>query len=510
LIQASWGGTPAEVWTSAEWINRDPQYVAESRKLGENSYRPSDPGSTFNAMIYPLKKFRIAGAIWYQGESNTANPVNYRRLFPDMIRCWRELWGYSFPFYYVQIAPYRYEIPFAGALVREAQLKALSSEKTGMVVISDIGNIYDIHPRNKIDVGKRLANWALAETYNILTTTISGPLYRSYEIEGDQIRIFFDYAENGLMSKDGLLSDFEIAGKDQFFYPARAVIEDSTVVVSSDFVLSPVAVRFAFSNTAEPNLFNQEGLPASTFRTDDWPIVVQEIDIDINFEPEYDAYLITMSSDLGRSAEIRYTLNGNKPNQYSLVYNTPFFIRDNCTLNALVVINGKPADNVVTRDLILSKSSFRGIKYETSFSPRYTAGGEKALVDGLRGTMNYQDGKWQGFLGESLIAVIDMGKELEVTAIEVNCLKQPSNSIFEPRRISFEISKDGSKFNEIYRHPVFHVKDEEHEIVTYRVDLRGRKTQFVRVNIENIGVCPQWHPNAGQVSWLFIDEIIIE
>ena len=510
LIQTSWGGTPAEVWTSAEWINRDPQYISESKKLGESAYWPTLPGSTFNAMIHPLGKFRIAGAIWYQGESNTANPVNYRRLFPDMINCWRELWGYSFPFYYVQIAPYRYGTPFVGALVREAQLMALATENAGMAVISDIGDVYDIHPRNKIEVGKRLANWALSKTYNIETPQISGPLYRSYEIEGDQIRIFFDYAENGLMSKNGLLTDFEIAGNDYYFYPARADIEDSTVIVRSDFVLSPVAARFAFTNTATPNLFNQEGLPASTFRTDNWPINVQNIDMDISFEPEYDAYLVALSSPLGRSAEIRYTLNGDRPNPYSLIYNTPFFIRDNCTLNAVVVINDKPADNVVSRDLVFSKATFRKIQYETSFSSQYTGGGEKALIDGLRGTLNYQDGRWQGFHGESLIATIDMGKEMELYAIEVNCLKHPGNSIFEPKKVSYEISRDGSKFNEIYRHPVFHVKNEKHEIVSYRIDLRGRKTQFVRINVENMGECPQWHPNAGQKSWLFIDEIIIE
>jgi len=139
-----------------------------------------------------------------------------------------------------------------------------------------------------------------------------------------------------------------------------------------------------------------------------------------------------------------------------------------------------------------------------------SGGGDKGLIDGLRGSVNHRDGRWQGFLGESLSATIDLGKDTEVFAIEFNCLKHPNISIFEPRKVSFDISRDGIKFNEIYRQPVFHIKNEDHEIVTYRVDLRGRKTRFVRVNAENLGVCPQWHSNAGQKSWLLIDEIIIE
>ncbi len=157
-------------------------------------------------------------------------------------------------------------------LVREAQLKCLSLRKTGMVVISDIGNLTDIHPKDKQDVGKRLANWALAKTYNYKDISFSGPVYRSFKIEGNKIRINFDYVGNGLTARGGSLTNFQIAGSDSVFVPADAEIDGSTVIVYSDKVQNPIAVRYAWQNAVAPNLFNKDGLPASSFRTDDWKI----------------------------------------------------------------------------------------------------------------------------------------------------------------------------------------------------------------------------------------------
>lgn len=150
---------------------------------------------------------------------------------------------------------------------------SLQVPNTGMVVTSDIGNIDDIHPRNKLAVGGRLANWALARTYGQSGIAYSGPIYRRMQIEGNKVRVFFDYADNGLRARGGRLTHFQIAGADSVFVDAEAKISGSTVVVQSRRVKNPVAVRFAWSNTAEPNLFNTEGLPASCFRTDDWDVV---------------------------------------------------------------------------------------------------------------------------------------------------------------------------------------------------------------------------------------------
>src|ERR1044071_3291852 len=189
-----------------------------------------------------------------------------------MIGSWRKAWKKDFPFYFVQIAPYAgYGSGISSALLREAQAKSLSMPNTGMVVIHDlVDNVKDIHPQNKKDVGLRLANLALAKTYGRKELAYATPLYKSMAIEKDKIRISFDNAGEGLMSKGGALTGFYIAGEDKAFMPATAKIEGNTIVVSSKSVPNPVAVRFGFTNAAMPNLYSKEGLPVATFRTDDW------------------------------------------------------------------------------------------------------------------------------------------------------------------------------------------------------------------------------------------------
>lgn len=272
LIEAAWGGTPIEIWAPAERINNDPALALEAAKITPVEWGPVTPGAAYNAMIYPVIPYKVRGALWYQGEANVENADSYDILLKALVDGWRAAWDDDFPFYYVQIAPWTYG-GFQGARVRDAQRRALSLiDHSGMVVISDIGDINDIHPGNKLDVGKRLAAWALADTYHVSGAVPSGPLFREMNVEKNRIRISFDYAE-GLTSTDGApLGFFEIAGKDRCFYPATAVVENDTVLVSAPEVKHPVAVRFAYANTAVPNLTNATGLPASCFRTDDWPV----------------------------------------------------------------------------------------------------------------------------------------------------------------------------------------------------------------------------------------------
>jgi sialate O-acetylesterase len=228
------------------------------------------PTSLYNAMIHPLLPLRIKGAIWYQGENDVPIAKQYQTLFPNMIKSWRNAWEIgNFPFYYVQIAPFKYRKDNS-AYLREAQMMTLSTPNVGMAVTMDIGNIHDIHPKNKMDVGERLALWALAKDYGQKDIVFSGPVYKSMEIEGNKIRLSFDYIGSGLMANGGDLTHFKIAGADKQFIDAIAVIDGDTIVVASDKVTNPAAVRFAFTNTAEPNLCNKEGLPASSFRTDNW------------------------------------------------------------------------------------------------------------------------------------------------------------------------------------------------------------------------------------------------
>ncbi len=237
---------------------------------------PNAPAVLYNGMIAPLIPLGIRGAIWYQGESNAGRAYQYRELFPLMITNWRQDWGQGrFPFLFVQLANYMATQSEPGdcewAELREAQTMTLSLSNTGMAVIIDIGEANDIHPKNKQDVGKRLALWALAKTHG-KAIAYSGPLYKSMRVRGDKIILRFDHVNGGLVAGGGEpLRGFAIAGEDRKFIWADAEIDGDTVVVRSDKVSKPVAVRYAWANNPVCNLYNGAGLPASPFRTDDWP-----------------------------------------------------------------------------------------------------------------------------------------------------------------------------------------------------------------------------------------------
>lgn len=318
LIHTSWGGTPAEAWTTSEMLQTDEDFkpiltryeelvanypqakadydkkveqwkqaVEKAKAEGKNPPRrpgaprgpdnPHSPSGLYNAMIAPLIPYGIQGAIWYQGESNAGRAYQYRELFPAMITSWRKTWGQGdFPFLFVQLANFKAVKEEPGesdwAELREAQLKTLSLPNTGMAVIIDIGEAKDIHPKNKQDVGKRLAAWAMGTTYGRKAAAYSGPLYRAMKVDGNKVTLSFDQIGTGLVAKgDGPLKGFAIAGEDKKFVWADAKIEGGTVVVSSEAVANPVAVRYAWADNPICNLYNKEGLPASPFRTDEWP-----------------------------------------------------------------------------------------------------------------------------------------------------------------------------------------------------------------------------------------------
>ena len=272
IIEVAWGGTPAEVWVKAGLVESDLLLSSGAGKLLTYDWWPNKPGVAYNAMIAPLIPFNIAGAIWYQGEGNTINFESYRKLMATLINNWRSDFGKEFPFYYVQIAPFAYSSETKSAMIREMQMQTMSDvPKTGMVVVSDlVDNIKDIHPANKQDVGKRLANWALGETYGIKEFAYRHPLYESMKIEKSKVRISFTNVPNGLIMHGKELKCFEIAGADRVFVPAIAKIDGKIVVVQAKGVTAPSAVRFSFSNDAMGNLFSSEGLPVAPFRTDKW------------------------------------------------------------------------------------------------------------------------------------------------------------------------------------------------------------------------------------------------
>jgi sialate O-acetylesterase len=256
--------------------------LALEPKRPDYGSRPELPGPTnqnspsvlYNAMLAPLKPYAIRGTIWYQGESNAGRAYQYRTLFPTMIRDWRTAWNQGdFPFYFVQLANWQAAKAEPGesdwAELREAQTMTLQSPQTGMAVIIDIGDANDIHPRNKLDVGKRLAAWALAETYHQKVEP-SGPLYDSFSVKDDKIRVKFKHVGGGLKTADGgPPKGFAIAGADHKFVWAETSVQGDTVIVWSKDVARPVAVRYAWADNPVANLYNQTGLPASPFRTDD-------------------------------------------------------------------------------------------------------------------------------------------------------------------------------------------------------------------------------------------------
>ncbi len=225
----------------------------------------------YNGMIHPIIKFPIKGAIWYQGEANVGRAKQYATLFPAMISDWRRAWKQTFPFYFVQIAPFRGYGSAAAAELRESQNAALRLKKTGVVIVTDAtGNLDDIHPVDKRTPAHRLALWSLANDYGQKGIEFSGPIYHSMQKVGDSIELTFTH--NAGLSSDGQpLREFEIAGQDQKFVSAVATIVGDKVIVRASGVNNPVAVRMGWSTAPAPNLFNRAGLPASPFRTDSWP-----------------------------------------------------------------------------------------------------------------------------------------------------------------------------------------------------------------------------------------------
>jgi sialate O-acetylesterase len=298
LIQNAWGGMPVESFMSEEAINADPDFkvllekraaAATQEVRGPNGglRPPNGPQwatNIYNRMVYPLLPCAIKGAIWYQGESNAPRAEQYRKLFPAMIRDWRKQFGQGdFPFLFVQLANYgnRKEKPkdpadSDWAELREAQTMALSAvPNAGMAVIIDIGETNDIHPKNKQDVGKRLALAAQKIAYGRDDAEFSGPSYREMQVQGEKVRVKFDHAKGLKTRGDSPVKGFAVAGEDKKFVWADAKIEGEDVIVSSPQVAKPVAVRYGWADDPEVSLYNGADLPMSPFRTDDWPMITK-------------------------------------------------------------------------------------------------------------------------------------------------------------------------------------------------------------------------------------------
>jgi len=327
--------------------------------------------SMYNAMIHPVVPFSVRGVIWYQGESNLGEGMLYYHKMKALIEGWRKAWGTrELSFYWAQLAPFNYGgDPHRLPRIWEAQQMATAIPRSGMAVITDIANLGDIHPRNKQDVGKRLALWALAKDYR-RDIVYSGPVFRSMKIEGSRVRVFFDHVGSGLESRDGQpLARFEIAG-DGEFVPAEAVIDGETVVVSSENVDQPTAVRFGWHQLAEPNLQNREGLQACAFRTTSTTPTIAGKKL---FVKDTSVVLDCLET----SGVIRYTLDGSLPTAKSRRYKSPLRLDDTTSVRARFFRDGGKISAV-------TQATFTRVK------PRKYK--DKTLVPGLR--YEYYEGQW--------------------------------------------------------------------------------------------------------------------
>ena len=306
IVHSSWGGSPAEVWMSEKVLSSNPEYkrdILDTYPAAEQKYKQVlaayrkqkadaehegkeftnappwqvwKPTELYNGMIAPIIPFAIKGAIWYQGESNAGRAEQYRRLFVDMIMNWRHDWGEgNFPFLEVQLAPFvpKNSQPGTWPELREAQVHATKVlPKVGIAVITDVGEKDDIHPTKKEPVGARLALAGRAIAYGD-HIVYSGPMYKGMKVRGDKAIIRFNHVGSGLVARDGELKGFTIAGEDRKFVPAQAEIEGDKVVVQSPQVAKPIAVRYGWEDYPVVNLWNKDGLPASPFRTDNFPMI---------------------------------------------------------------------------------------------------------------------------------------------------------------------------------------------------------------------------------------------
>lgn len=274
MIQSTWGGSPIEAWMDRELVGD----VLKGREIDNKATSKAvhqTPGNLFNGMISPLIGYSIAGVIWYQGEQNRHNYGDYLALQHAMVTSWRSKWGIgNWPFYITQLAPMKYAAheAYKVPLLREAQLKLPDTlANSGVAVIIDAGEERNIHPAEKTLAAKRLAYLALSQTYQIKGFPKASPTYKKMVVKNDTVSVYFNDVPLGLTTHGKEIAQFEVAGADQIFYPAKAVLKGSLVNVTSSEVKQPIAIRYAFKDWAVGELYSVEGLPVSSFRTDRWP-----------------------------------------------------------------------------------------------------------------------------------------------------------------------------------------------------------------------------------------------
>jgi sialate O-acetylesterase len=509
LVASNWGGTPAEAWVDREELKKDGGLDFYLVSPNSDGWKAAWAANLYNAMIHPIQNFTIRGVIWYQGESNRNDADSYQRLMTCLIRSWRAGWGVGdFPFLFVQIAPFIYDDAVgAAAYIRDAQRRTHAVPNTGMAVTADIGNLADIHPKNKTEVGRRLALWAFAKTYGLKEKEWSGPLFHSLETEGKAIRVKFDHAD-GLNFHGGSQTGFTVAGKDGLFHPADAKIDGKTILLTTDAVNEPVSVRYAFTDTDSSRLYNAAGLPAAPFRSDDIPFLIRNVTLTTKWDREHQASAISMRCPDSK-AVIHYTTDGSSPTLSSPAYHEEISLDHTAQVIARAYRDTVPSQTHAELAFVRHLAVGRSLSVVHQWSPRFI-GGENALLDGILASKFPGDGHWQGYEQNDFDGTVDLGDTIRVDSVRVRFLRDFRWWIFLPKDITVSLSSDGVTYK-----PAGHIVVDEpaaSELPAIRefAVKAGSIARFIRIEAKNMGVCPSWHQGAGRPCWLFMDEIVVE
>jgi sialate O-acetylesterase len=509
LICAAWGGTVAEAWTPKEGLNKDPELVSTLRDSGGD--QPNRPSVLYNAMIHPLLPLRIRGVIWYQGESNTANADLYDRLFPALIKSWRAAWKQgTFPFYFVQIAPYLYpDEPPTSAYVRDAQRRALALPHTGMAVTLDLADPTELHPKTKPEIAHRLALWALARTYHQNVGAISGPLLREAGVEGARIRLRFDHTDGGLKARPGALRGFQIAPRGGAFVEAEARIDGDSVLVSATGVIHPSEARYAFSHAPEASLFNGAGLPASPFQTRPRPLLLRHISCQATWDGAKGEGQAAFTCDDPRGS-IHLSADGHEPMLADPRYTAPLAFHTATHLRARAFLRGRGSE--FSHDLRFAPHLALGRKATLAQAPNaHYPGSPEALTDGFEGSDDFTDGRWLGFEGGDADILLDLGRVESIGPVSVVFLDDPANWIFAPVSIEVASSADGLAFSANTHLAVSGRSGLPKPLVrTVTLSISPTQARYLRLKVKNLGLCPPGHAGAGEKAWLFLSEVKVE
>ena len=300
-----------------------------------------------------------------------------------------------------------------------------------------------------------------------------------------------------------------VAGEDGIFYNAHAGIEGNSIFVWSGEVLEPTAARYAFTNTPIATLFNGTGLPASSFRTDHLPVITSGVQIHLSSSGQGNKVLFELECSKP-DLEIRYTLDGSVPVLSSQHYKKPIPLTRSTIIKARAFHGSIPSEMVSSVEVIFHRATGKIIDLKTEYSSKYPAGGDKALVDGLKGGSTFFDGFWQGYEGNDLSLVIDLGNQNKLSEITVDFIQNIDSRIFLPGWVEFSYSNDGKEFIFLTREENnISTKKQGNFIKKFKYYGKPVDAKFIKIHAKNIGNCPSWHPGAGEKSWIFADEIVV-